>query len=238
MQGKLYGIGIGPGAADMVTIRAASILAKADVIAAPQKNGSPGIAYTIASVYACPQAKALSLDFPMTGDIQMLMQKWAAAALQIENELIKGYDVAFVTLGDVSTYSTYAYIRDIIIDKGYAVETVAGVPSFCAGAAEANVSLAEANERMAIVPFTDGMDGLDELLTQFESVVLMKVYKGYAGLIDVLEQKNLLEQTVVLRRIGMDGQQIAYGKEAKHITTADYFTTVLIHNTNGQKITR
>lgn len=148
----LYGIGVGPGDPELLTLKAVRILKTADVIACPAKDGKPGTAYEIAKK-ACPEIgekEVLALDFPMKKD--GLEEAHKSAAEQITEKLEKGCDVAFLTLGDTSFYSGFYYITGLVAEAGFTAEIINGIPSFCAVSAKLTVPLALGDEPVLISP--------------------------------------------------------------------------------------
>ena len=147
-----YGVGVGPGDPELLTLKAVRILKTADVIACPAKDGKPGTAYDIAKK-ACPEfgeKEVLALDFPMKKD--GLEGAHKSAAEQITEKLEKGCNVAFLTLGDTSFYSSFYYIADKVAKAGFAAEVISGIPSFCAVSAALAVPLALGDEPVLISP--------------------------------------------------------------------------------------
>jgi len=147
-----YGIGVGPGDPELLTLKAIKILEKADVIACPSKDGKPGTAYDIAKK-ACPKIgdrEVLALDFPMKKE--GLEEAHKSAAEQIAEKLKNGCDVAFLTLGDTSFYSGFYYIADRITEAGFPAEIISGIPSFCAVSAKLALPIALGDEPVLISP--------------------------------------------------------------------------------------
>lgn len=147
-----YGIGVGPGDPELLTLKAIRILEKADVIACPAKDGKPGTAYDIAKK-ACPEIEGrevLALDFPMKKE--GLEEAHKSAAEQIIARLKNGCDVAFLTLGDTSFYSGFYYIADLVAEAGFPAEIISGIPSFCAASAKLALPIALGDEPVLISP--------------------------------------------------------------------------------------
>jgi len=154
MKGKLYGIGVGPGDPELMTIKAVRKLEECEYIAVPGKNPRESVAYDIA-LKACPiiaNKNKLPLTTPMTKDMAVLEAGYRQQADKIESILDQGMDVAFLTLGDPTIYSTYIYIHRVVASDGYDAVIINGVPSFCAVAARLGDSLVDRNEVLHIVP--------------------------------------------------------------------------------------
>ena len=142
----------------------------------------------------------------------------------IRQALEAGKQVAMVTLGDVSVYSTATYVRQILAEKGYATQVIAGIPSFCAGAASAQYSLCENGESLLVLPGITAQAEIEAALAQFENVVIMKAGRTLSWLLPLLQEQGLLEKTVMFRDVGME---TAYVGEPKADGNS-YFTTLLI----------
>ena len=146
MNGTLYGVGIGPGDPELITLKAVRIIEQSPVIAVPKTGESRRVALSIAeqTIPHIHEKEVLSLHFPMTKDKCMIDTNRDEIAKQIIDILKEGKDIAFLTLGDPSVYSTYWYIHQRVVKQGYQAQMIAGVPSFCAVAAKLGISLAEA----------------------------------------------------------------------------------------------
>ena len=154
--GTLYGIGIGPGDPELLTLKAVRQIRECAVIAVPGKSPRDSVAYRIA-VQAVPEIenkKLVAVDMPMTKNRAGLDAFFQAGADMLEQYLRAGEDVAFLTLGDVTIYSTYLYLYPRIQERGYATAMINGIPSFCAAAARLNEGLAEGAEEIHIIPAT------------------------------------------------------------------------------------
>ena len=141
MNGMFYGVGVGPGDPELLTLKAARLIRGCDVLAIPHRDPEKCFAYRIACG-AVPEAKdkpILCVDMPMTHDKLLRETAYEAGAAAIVKELAAGRTVVFVTLGDPSVYSTFAYLAERIAKKGFDVQWVPGVPSFCAAAATATI---------------------------------------------------------------------------------------------------
>ena len=154
--GTLYGIGIGPGDPELLTLKAVRQIRECAVIAVPGKSPRDSVAYRIA-VQAVPEIenkKLVAVDMPMTKNRAALDAFFQAGADMLEEYLQAGEDVAFLTLGDVTIYSTYLYLYPRIQERGYATAMINGIPSFCAAAVRLNEGLAEGAEESHIIPAT------------------------------------------------------------------------------------
>jgi precorrin-2/cobalt-factor-2 C20-methyltransferase len=229
LTGKLYGIGVGPGDPELMTIKARRILGEVDCIAIPVTAVEKGsLALEIAKNFIKEEAETFELLFPMSYDGKLLLDSWNRAANQIRSKLDEGKDIAVLTLGDPTVYSTYMYIHKLLKVYGYEMEIIPAVTSFCASAARAGISLAENKESMAIIPSAYDCENLDDVLDKFDNVVLMKVSKNLSALKDKLSEKGLLDKAVLVGKCGLEGETMDFGLKNIGKEKVSYFTTMII----------
>ena len=175
-DGILYGVGVGPGDPELLTCKAVRIIRQADVIALPAETKENCVAYRIArgAVKEIDEKEFLFIPMPMTKDRAVLKESHDNGARAVEACLREGKQVAFLTLGDVTVYSTYLYIHRRVAADGFSAEIVNGIPSFCAAAARLGIGLAETKEELHIIPATYGAE---EALKLPGTKVLMKAGK-------------------------------------------------------------
>ena len=205
MQGKLYGIGVGPGDPELITLKAMRLMRESPVIGIPGKNPSESVAFKIAKG-AYPEIsdkKLLLIETPMTKDSRTLESGYALAADKIISCLRQGEDVAMLTLGDPTVYSTYIYIQRLVTSKGYEAEIISGVPSFCAVAARFNDSLAEREEILHIIPASYQ---IDEALKLSGTKVLMKAASKLSDVKKALVENG--KNAVMVENCGMEEERI------------------------------
>ena len=153
-MGMLYGVGVGPGDPEEMTLKAVRTIRENTYIAVPGTEVKETVAYKIA-VQAVPELadkELIALDMPMTKDRAKLEEYHDRAAGQVEEYLKQGDNVVFLTLGDPTVYSTYMYVHKRIEARGYATQIVSGIPSFCAAAARLSIPLTEWNEELHVIP--------------------------------------------------------------------------------------
>ncbi|MEL7565173.1 MAG: precorrin-2 C(20)-methyltransferase [Dehalobacterium sp.] len=201
---KFYGIGVGPGDPELLTIKAAKILGKIDVLLLPEsQKGKQNIAYEIAADHINSEAKLISVEFPMVTDENIINQAGKVAAEVVERHVREGLNTAFITLGDPSVYSTYNYIVKHL-PSDIEIQTVPGITSFCAAAAETNRSLVEGDEILSIIPATSSKRLMEMALDVTKSAVFMKVYNQKDKVLSVMEEYDLLDSSVLVQRCGFD----------------------------------
>lgn len=154
MNGTFYGVGVGPGDPRLMTYLAVDTIRSCPVIAAPTEKGELGIAYRIARgmIPDLGEKPCIGYHIPMTKDASLLEAAYQSAAAAITAELRKGQDVACLTLGDPTVYSSYIYLQRRIAALGFSTQIVSGIPSFCAVSARLGGSLADRAEQLHIIP--------------------------------------------------------------------------------------
>ncbi|NCB04644.1 MAG: precorrin-2 C(20)-methyltransferase [Clostridia bacterium] len=225
-KGTLFGVGVGPGDPELMTLKAVRTIERCPCIATPETAGEKTLALTIAAGAVDLTGKEiLPLRFLMTRDKEAQARCHEALADQIAARLDGGTDVAMLNLGDVSIYSTFAYLMDILTQRGYAVVMIPGVPSFCAVAAALGTGLTTMNEPLHILP-ASGME-LSEALALKGSKVLMKTGKSMPEVRRVLTEKGLADKTMLVQNCGLPNERICRDlSEAQD--DISYFTTMII----------
>ena len=222
-QGILYGVGVGPGDPELLTLKAVRILKEADVVAVPDKGSGEKTAGKIVSAFV-PEEKMLYCPTPMVRDAQKLDEGYTAIARRICGLLGEGKTVAFITLGDPTVYSTYIYVHRKVLSAGYEARLVPGVPSFCAVAARLNTSLCEGAQRLLIVPASHPSE---DCLDVPANKVFMKAGRGLEQLVGQLAQRGQLEQAALVANCGMEGERVVAPLTAG-TDGAGYFSIVLV----------
>ena len=223
-KGTFYGVGVGPGDPELITLKAVRAIERCPVIAAPETRGEKTLALDIARGAVDLTGKTiLRMQFLMTRDKQALEESHRRQARQIMEHLDAGRDVAMLNLGDVSIYSTFSYILEIVLEQGYRAEVVAGVPSFCAVAALLQQSLTEMSHPLHIIPAGHG--SLEENLALPGTKVLMKAGKQMKY---VQEQvKDFGKNAVMIENCGMPDEKIyASGEEIPE--SAGYYSLIIV----------
>lgn len=224
MKGTLYGVGVGPGDPRLMTYLAVETIKNSHVIAVPAKGREHAVSYRIAAgiVKGLDEKECLNLSTPMTKDPEVLAQNYEIAAGRIIEELEKGKDVAYLTLGDPTIYSTYIYIHRIVKEKGYGTRIVNGIPSFCAVAARLGESLADRSDQLHIIPSTYD---IEEALTYPGSKVLMKAASKLPVVKQTLREKHMTG--IMVENCGMPDEHI-YDDMDTMPEQASYYTIVVV----------
>jgi len=211
MAGIFYGIGVGPGDPDLLTLRAYKVLKQVDLVCLPKaKMEKESIALKIVQQALDKELNLLELHFPMTKDQEELARNWDDNTEKIVAELNQGKSVAFITLGDPLLYSTYSYILQRILQNHpqIQVETIPGISSVLASASAVNVTLVEEEESLAIVPANKDKDYLLKAISSFDNLVLMKVAKCFDLVLEVLSELNFQGKAYLISRCGHPDQLV------------------------------
>lgn len=242
MAGKLYGIGIGPGDPELITLKAVRLLSGCKYLAVPGKNPKDTVAYAIVEQLdqkieiGLSKKELLGLAMPMTKDEKKLEESHRQAAKEISDVLKAGQDVAFLTLGDPSIYSTYMYVHERIKDLGYEVEIVNGISSFLAAAGKAGLHLGSKQEEIHIIPASYDVR---EALKLSGTKIFMKAGREYANLKKILlEEFGCVEapdtgenkrksRLMMVENCYMQNEAIYQGLE-NFPETAGYYTIIFV----------
>lgn len=224
-SGKLYGVGVGPGDPSLITLKAVSCIQRCDVLATPRTADGSTLALNIASRAADISGKTIEyLDLLMTRDPDKLAKSYNDSASRIAAHLDLGRDVAVLSLGDTSLYSSYSYLCRILSERGYEAETIPGVTSFCACAATLNRSLTDMNMPLYILPAS--MPDLSSALDLPGGKVIMKSGRAIKDIKRLLHEKNLAERSFIVSNCGLPTQRVF--KNIDEATDESYFSTILI----------
>ncbi|MEA4986822.1 MAG: precorrin-2 C(20)-methyltransferase [Anaerovorax sp.] len=224
---KLYGLGVGPGDSELMTLKAVRLIRECDIIVLPKSGQEINAAYTIAkgSVPEIDQKELMEVSMPMTRDKEKLMQSHDLAADQIIEKLKEGKNVAFLTLGDPSIYSTYIYVHERVLEKGYEAEIVPGITSFCAVAARLNEGLTEAGQPLHVIPAS--YEGTEEALQLTGTKVLMKSGKSIGRIKDQLLKMEPSPNVKMVERCGMEGERVFHNTDEID-ENASYFSILVV----------
>ena len=210
--GTLYGLGVGPGDPELITVKAFRKLQECPVIAYPKKlKGSKSYAHRIVEMYIQPSEKEmLGLIFPMTKDEETLRIEWAKSVETIYTYLAKGQDVAFVTEGDPMLFSTFIHLMKLMREThaDVPIETVAGISSFNGSANRLGIPLSDGDDHVAMIPATENMEDMRRVLETHDAVVFIKVAKVLNEMLDLLEEMNLLYGVHVVTKVTSDEEVI------------------------------
>ncbi len=233
--GTLYGIGAGPGDPELLTLKAVRILGQVDrIYAARSSKNAHSSSHAIAEPHLKDGVEVSLLPFPMTRDKEALTRAWEDNARTILTDLRQGLNVAFLTLGDPMTYSTFGYLKKTLatIDPNAPVEIVPGVTAFAASAAASGFVLAEEEEHLAVVSGAKGGDHVKKAAEYADSLVVLKAYKQFEEIRSALDQTGFSRDAIVVENCGHPQQRIS--RDMTEITERPgYFTLILSRKAQG-----
>ena len=223
-KGKIYCIGVGPGDPELITLKAARIIAEADIIAYPYSDDKSELCAALEiAKKACAEVagkEKLALHIPMAHDPVARLENYRKAAAEIDKCLAAGKTVAYLTLGDPAVYCTYAEIGAALAESGYETEYVPGVPSFCAVAARLGIPLATGSETLAIIPAVYGKPAW----TGADNAIYMKAASKMPELKAILAESGA--EVHAVSNCGMPGEAV-YDDVVAIPDDAGYFTVVV-----------
>jgi len=232
--GVLYGIGVGPGDPELMTLKGARILERCRHVFVPKARSENGsIALAIASRFLSTDCRTSELVFPMSANSDELSRHWEEAARSVADVLGTGEDACFLTLGDPLLYSTYIYLVRELRRQLPALNavTIPGITAFSAAAALAEFPVGEGNQRVVIIPVSDDLDAIGEALAGGGTIILMKVGRRLRRVLDFVEQAGFLDRTVYVARAGLEGEQVEVDLRElrQQKQEADYLSMLLVH---------
>ena len=230
--GTLYGLGVGPGDPDLLTIKAAQVLGLVDVVftASASKN-EDSLAAKIAAPHLRPEVPCLKLGFPMTSDREVLERAWEDNARQVAAQLSAGRSAAFLTLGDCLTYSTYAYLLDSlkIAMPEAKVVSVPGVARYQLAAARLNRPLVLGRETLAVLGGAGG-DDAEALIESADNLAILKSYRDTPAMLAHLGRLGLLGRTALCANLALPGEVVIDPMEGSAARIpGSYFSLMLVN---------
>jgi precorrin-2/cobalt-factor-2 C20-methyltransferase len=237
--GLFCGIGVGPGEPGLIPVSAWEFLKRCDLIFVPRATTMDhSVARQCLPVHDIPAERFREVEFTMESDRDLLCQHYATLAETIAAELRAGKDVAYLTIGDPFTYSTYTYtlaaLKDCLPELRH--RTYPGVTSYCAVAAATEFPLGEGKERVLILPCPDELPELRAAIETHEIVVLMKIGKRIPAVLALLKEMGIAANCVFARHVGMDDEVVYSGvQHMKPEKSLGYLATMLIRKSPVKK---
>lgn len=239
MTGSLYGVSLGPGDPELITRRSWALIQSGAVWAYPvkKKNGDSYALQIALQAGLSQPANSLALVFPMTHDKAILANYWLQAAQSVLEVLNNGQDVVFLVEGDASTYSTFQHLAKTVagLQSNIKVETIPGVTSFNAAAARAEMPLADTDDTVAIIPAGYGIDMIEALLEDFDTLVLLKVKPLLDDILDLLQQKGLLDKSCFIEKAGSIEERVIHDVLSLRGQKVNYLSLIMIHNPHRKR---
>jgi len=210
-SGILYGVGVGPGDPELLTLKALKVLREVDVVfaASSPKNGYSLALNTVKDLLPT-KTRVAKLPFPMTSDAGVLQKAWQENASAVRDALDQGQDAAFITIGDPLTYSTYGYLLKTLSQNGCGVKavTVPGITAYHAAAARLNKPLVESNESLVVVSGVGDPESIRRLAGFSENIVIMKAYRRFDSIIDTVESLPKACSVSAVSQIGLPEERV------------------------------
>ncbi len=232
--GRLIGASLGPGDPELITRRAWTALHSGARWVYPVKKAeerSYALDIVVRAGLEIP-ADAEALVFPMTRQPEPLARAWALAAARTAALLADGRDVVFLVEGDASTYATFAHLARTVRELAprVEIETIPGVSSFSAAAAELNAPLAGEDDTLAVIPAAYGVAVIDQLIDAFDTLVLLKVKPLLDDVLALLERRGLLAEACFIEKIGSPEQRIVNDVIQLRGEKVAYLSLLLVRN--------
>ena len=223
MSGTLYGVGVGPGDPELLTLKALRLVRENEVIAVPGNDARDSVAYQIVkgAYEKLDEKTLLAVPMPMTKDAKLLEESHEKGAEMVKKYLDEGKNVVFLTLGDPTVYSTYIYVHKQIAAMGYETEIVSGITSFCAAAARLNIGLVEKAQPLHIIPASYP---IEEALKLSGTKVLMKAGKQMKHVKEQMCEAGVRANMV--ENCGMPDEKV-YRSVEEIPETAGYYSLII-----------
>lgn len=229
--GTLYGVGLGPGDPELVTLKALRILRSAPTLLVPVRRvGGPSYAWSIAEPHLVGgRQRVVRLPFPQGRGEAELDQQWDRNSRTMLTVLEGGRDAAFLTEGDPLLYSSFIQVAGRLRQAApdLPIEIVPGVSSITAAAAAAGEPLVARGGRLAVLPAVYGADELRQTLRDFDTVVLLKVNRVLREVVALLAELGLAERALLVERCGRPEQRIVRGLNGSLPERVDYFSLII-----------
>ena len=229
MSGIFYGIGVGPGDPELLTVKAIKAIEQVDVLIAPKTEKKDGsVALTVAKPYLKKDVEIVYQVFPMVkGFAENSTDAWESNKQEILELLRAGKNVAFLTICDPMFYSTYIYVFRLLENEGVDIQTIPGIPAFAAIGSQLGYPIVEGDDVLSIIPATASPEKVEKAMQAADNVVLMKVYKNFEEVADMLDKNEMAEQAVLVSRAGLDDEKIIYDVLAHKKDKLNYLSTIL-----------
>ncbi|MGV8936870.1 MAG: precorrin-2 C(20)-methyltransferase [Allorhizobium sp.] len=227
MTGKLYGLGLGPGDPELMTLKAHRILTRVPVIAYPAPDTGQSFARQIAAAHISASQLEVPIVVPMRIERFPAKEIYDAAAVTLSHHLDAGSDVAVLCEGDPFFYGSFMYLFERLSGR-YETEIVPGVSSMMAGAAALGRPLAARNDVLSVIPGPLDSEILRARIDAADAVAIIKVGRHFKRIRDLLEEMNLLSRSGYLERISLAEQRVLPLAEVTD-ASAPYFSMILIY---------
>ncbi len=234
MSGRLYGIGLGPGDPELVTLKAARCLREAPVVAYFHKRGKRGHARTIADGLMPARCEELPLTYPVTTEVPVHHPDYAAclapfyeeAAAAVATHLRAGRDVALLCEGDPLFYGSFMHLY-VRLRESAPVTVVPGVSGMSGCWSAAGLPITWGDDVLCVLPGTLPTDVLRAKLAASDAAVIMKIGTNFSRIRAAIEAAGLLDEAIYVERGTMEGEIVLPLRE-KRDDQAPYFSSILL----------
>ena len=236
MPGTLYGIGVGPGDPELLTLKAVKVLREVShVFAASSSKNDYSLAESIVAGHLPPGVPVDRLSFPMTYNSESLENAWSSNCEKITKILLQGNNVAFLTIGDPLTFSTFIYIMRKIEERlpEVQIKIIPGITAFLAAAACAGLPLAEGEESFTVMSMAKGESRLKSVVQFSENVVLMKTYKQFPKILSQIREEGLEKRCWLISKCGLEGEIVERDFEKLSQMEHPHYLSLMIIKRNG-----
>ena len=230
--GSFYGVGVGPGDPELLTIKAQKTLQKVAVISFTQlDDGKESYALNVVrGVLEAAKPEFLAITIPSDDETPVSPQTWTDAAAEIAGHLSQGKDVAFITEGDPMLYSEFfqvlGSVKSVVPDLEF--EVIPGVSSVMAAAASSGMPLVTHGQRLTILPKVYGIDDLREAITNSDTTVLMEVDRDLLQALANLEKLGLTGKATYVRQASTSRENVVEDISKLEAEDLDYFSLLII----------
>ncbi|HDY68833.1 MAG TPA: precorrin-2 C(20)-methyltransferase [Candidatus Scalindua sp.] len=228
--GNFYGIGVGPGDNELLTLKAVRIIKSVDCVFVPKADTKESSTALEIVKDVVADKRIIEQVYPMVRDKTRLETAWSKAANEIKCEVESGNNVAYLTIGDPLTFSTYCYLLQHLskLIPSQNIHTIPGITSYNAAACLANYPLIEQDEKLAIIPISKEVSELRPILNTFDTVVLMKVAKKQDEVIKLLEEMNLIENSLFASYVGFNNELITHDLNSLKGSGKGYLSVIIV----------
>lgn len=234
MSNKFYGIGVGVGDPEEITLKAINRLKKLDVVLLPEAKKDDGsVAYEITKQYMKEDIEKIFIEFPMLKSLEEREAARKENAKIVERLLEEGKNVGFLTIGDTMTYSTYVYLLEHLPEK-YLVETVPGISSFVDMASRFNFPLMIGDEDLKVISLNKKTD-IDFELQNSNNIVFMKVKRNFENLKSALIKSGDIDNLIMVSNCGKESQKVYFDIRDLKEEDIPYFTTMVVKKGGFEK---
>lgn len=227
----LFGLGVGPGDPELITVKAFRVMKESPVIAYPKKmKGKKSYAQRIVDVYVNGMDKEmLGLVFPMTKHQETLDREWNKAVDEVYARIAEGKDVAFVTEGDPMLFSTFIHLMTLMQERhpDVDIQMIPGISSFNASASRLGIPLGEGDDHIAMIPAVDDYDAMRRAIENHDAIVFIKVAKVIDLMLQVLRDLDLLDRAHVVTKVTSDEEIIWKTSELDGVEL-EYLTLMVV----------